>query len=169
MDAEQRRKTILTRLSAAKQPVSASSLAAEFSVSRQIIVGDIALLRASGHEITSTPRGYRLSESSGRLTRRIACRHDSSAARAELCAIVDEGCTVKDVIVEHPIYGQLTGRLDLSSRHDVDNYLMAAMSKAARPLSVLTEGIHLHTLLCPDEASFRRVEDRLKAMGILIS
>ncbi len=168
MDAEQRRHTILTRLEQADRPVSATSLAAEFSVSRQIIVGDIALLRASGHEITATPRGYRITQPTGRIVRRIACRHSSSATRAELCAIVDEGCTVKDVIVEHPIYGQLAGQLDLSSRHDVEEYIIAALNKDAKPLSILTEGIHLHTLLCPDEAAFQRVRERLKTMGILM-
>ena len=165
MDAEQRRNTILTKLEQADQPLSASSLAAVLSVSRQIIVGDVALLRASGHEITSTPRGYRL----GRLVRRITCRHEASATRAELCAIVDEGCTVKDVIVEHPIYGQLIGQLDLSSRHDIEEYVIATLKKSARPLSLLTDGLHSHTLLCPDEDAYLRVKERLRTMGILSS
>ena len=169
MDAEQRRNTILTKLEQADRPLSASSLAADLSVSRQIIVGDVALLRASGHEITSTPRGYRLARPSGRLVRRITCRHESSATRAELCAIVDEGCTVKDVIVEHPIYGQLIGQLDLSSRHDIEEYVIATLKKSARPLSLLTDGLHSHTLLCPDEDAYLRVKERLRTMGILSS
>lgn len=168
MDAGQRRNSILNKLENAAGPLSASALAAQLSVSRQIIVGDIALLRASGHEITSTPRGYRLAAPSGRIVRRIACRHDSPASRAELLAIVDEGCTVKDVIVEHPIFGQLTGQLDLSSRHDVEEYVIASMKKGALPLSTLTDGIHLHTLLCPDEEAFSRVKDRLRNMGVLL-
>ncbi|MBQ7535673.1 MAG: transcription repressor NadR [Stomatobaculum sp.] len=167
MDAEQRRNTILNRLENADGPLSASALAAVFSVSRQIIVGDVALLRASGHEISSTPRGYRLAKPSGRLVRRIACRHDDAATRAELCAIVDEGCTVKDVIVEHPIYGQLTGQLGLSSRYDIEKYVISTLSKSARPLSLLTDGAHFHTLLCPNEAAFERVKDRLRTMGVL--
>ena len=40
--------------------LSAGELAARFDVSRQIIVGDIAILRAGGEEILSTARGYRL-------------------------------------------------------------------------------------------------------------
>ena len=169
MDAEQRRNTIMTKLEQADHPLSASSLAADLSVSRQIIVGDVALLRASGHEITSTPRGYRLAGPSGRLVRRITCRHEASATRAELCAIVDEGCTVKDVIVEHPIYGQLIGQLDLSSRHDIEEYVIATLKKSARPLSLLTDGLHSHTLLCPDEDAYLRVKERLRTMGILSS
>ncbi len=58
MDAARRRKTITHILEEAKAPVSAASLAKEFSVSRQIIVGDVALLRAGGLDIAATPRGY---------------------------------------------------------------------------------------------------------------
>ena len=60
MDAVQRRAALSDYLSQAAGPVSASVLAARFSVSRQIIVGDIALLRAGGLDIAATPRGYLL-------------------------------------------------------------------------------------------------------------
>lgn len=56
MRAEERRQAIRELLQRAKQPVSATALAAQFSVSRQIIVGDIALLRAAGADISATPR-----------------------------------------------------------------------------------------------------------------
>ena len=58
MRAEERRQAIRELLQNSKQPVSASVLAARFAVSRQIIVGDIALLRAAGADISATPRGY---------------------------------------------------------------------------------------------------------------
>ena len=58
MEAASRRQAILDRLRTADRPVSASALAAGLNVSRQIIVGDIALLRAGGAEISATPRGY---------------------------------------------------------------------------------------------------------------
>ena len=48
MEAASRRQAILDRLRTADRPVSASALAAGLNVSRQIIVGDIALLRADG-------------------------------------------------------------------------------------------------------------------------
>ena len=84
---------------------------------------------------------------------------------AELCAVVDQGCSVVDVIVEHPVYGQLTGPLQLSSRYDVGQFL--SRSTGARPLSDLTGGIHLHTLSCPDEDAFCRVREALGTLGIL--
>ncbi|MER2026011.1 MAG: HTH domain-containing protein [Lachnospiraceae bacterium] len=57
MQAELRRQNIIEALRSSSGPVSAGRLAAMFGVSRQIIVGDIALLRASGTDITATPRG----------------------------------------------------------------------------------------------------------------
>ena len=58
MNADSRRKEILQLLERQSGPLSAGRLAGRLGVSRQIIVGDIALLRASGTDITATPRGY---------------------------------------------------------------------------------------------------------------
>ena len=85
-----------------------------------------------------------------------------------LNAIVDQGCTVEDVIVEHPIYGQLTGPLHLTSRYEVSQFISRSAKEDARPLSNLTEGIHLHTVTCPDEDAFRRVKEKLRELGILL-
>ncbi len=102
------------------------------------------------------------------MVKRIACRHSAEDMEAELNAVVDQGCTVVDVIVEHPIYGQLTGPLHLSSRYDVARFIARSAEEDALPLSNLTEGIHLHTLLCPDEAAFLRVRAALGELGILL-
>ena len=168
MRAEERRQAIAKRLQNARQPVSAAALAAEFSVSRQIIVGDVALLRAGGADISATPRGYVVLKPGKGLTCRVACRHDAGGMEAELNAMVDNGCTVADVIVEHPIYGQLTGPLQLSSRYEVRQFLERTARYGAQPLSMLTEGIHLHTLLCPDQAACDRVYRALGELGVLV-
>ena len=166
MQAKARREAILNTLSTRPAPVSASVLAAQFSVSRQVIVGDIALLRAGGADISATPRGYVRHHDVSGILRKVATRHKSDQTEAELNAIVDQGCTVIDVIVEHPIYGQITGPLELSNRYDVSQFLLR--SAQTQPLSVLTEGIHLHTLSCPDEAAFTRVQNALRALGVLL-
>jgi len=70
--------------------------------------------------------------------------------------------------VEHPIYGQLTGPLQLSSRYDVAQFIARCAQADAKPLSDLTEGIHLHTLSCPDEAALRRVREALRNMDVLV-
>ena len=168
MQAEARRQAILKLLRQAPRPVSAGNLAERFSVSRQVIVGDVALLRAAGADITATPRGYVIQAAPGGLLRQMACRHGAAGMEAELSAMVDNGCTVLDVIVDHPVYGQLTGSLQLSSRYDVQQFLARCARFDARPLSNLTDGIHLHTLACPDEAAYERVLSALRRLGILV-
>ena len=167
MDGKQRREEVLDAIRRSEGPISASTLAERFEVSRQIIVGDVALLRAAGEAVTATPRGYVLS-SPGGLVRKVACLHSGEDMGRELNAIVDQGCTVLDVVVEHPLYGQLSGALRLSSRYDVARFLERCAASDARPLSALTEGIHNHTLSCPDEAAFQRVRDALRNLGFLL-
>ena len=146
MDAAARRAAILSRLEQTDHPVSAAALAREFAVSRQIIVGDVALLRAGGADIAATPRGYLLGRGSSGIERRVACVHAPGDMERELNAIVDAGGEVVDVIVEHPVYGQLTGLLGVRSRYDVQEFLTRVEAHGARPLSDLTGGIHLHTI-----------------------
>ena len=168
MRSDDRRKAIADILRTADGPISASALAEKFSVSRQIIVGDIALLRSSGEEIVATPRGYVAPREAHGLVRHVAVMHTPEEMEAELNAIVDQGCTVVDVIVEHPLYGQLTGSLQLSSRYDVAQFIARSQSADAMPLSQLTDGLHLHTLLCSSESAFQRVTARLREQGILL-
>ena len=168
MRAEERRQAIQDILQHSPQPVSAGTLAARFSVSRQIIVGDVALLRAAGADISATPRGYVIQKFPSGLIRQVACSHNGAEMETELNAMVDQGCTVLDVIVDHPIYGQLTGPLQLSSRYDVAQFIVRCAQADAQPLSNLTEGIHLHTLSCPNEDAFRRVQSALREMGVLL-
>lgn len=168
MEADSRRQAILDRLCTADRPVSASALAAGLNVSRQIIVGDIALLRAGGAEISATPRGYVLPRATDGITRTIACRHTLAQTGQELDILVDNGCTVLDVIVEHPVYGQLTGQLQISSRYDVEQFLARIRDSDAAPLSMLTGGLHLHTLCCPNEDAYTRACAALKAAGLLL-
>ena len=168
MTAEQRRSRISARLHESHQPISATALARELGVSRQIIVGDIALLRAGGAEISATPRGYVLPRATDGITRTIACRHTLAQTGQELDILVDNGCTVLDVIVEHPVYGQLTGQLQISSRYDVEQFLARIRDSDAAPLSMLTGGLHLHTLCCPNEDAYTRACAALKAAGLLL-
>lgn len=168
MDALERRKVIACRLEQSDGPVSATVLAKECGVSRQIIVGDVALLRAGGMDIAATPRGYILPSHAPGLIRTLAARHHGDQMEAELNAIVDQGCTVIDVIVEHPIYGQLTGPLRLANRYEVRQFVERCREQDVAPLSLLTEGIHLHTIACPDEAAYERVKCALREMNVLL-
>ena len=167
MQADERRKRILQNLQDSEGPVSAGRLAGLFGVSRQIIVGDVAILRAAGSDIIATPRGYILNVQAEGILRRIPCRHSAEDMYKELQIMVDNGCLVKDVIVEHPVYGQLAGELNISTRHDVSEFMRRVKQKDASPLSDLTGGIHLHTVLFPDQEAYERVVQNLREAGFL--
>ena len=149
-------------------PISASALAAKLGVSRQIVVGDVALLRAGGAEIEATPRGYQFHPTPGGYTGILACVHRTAdEMRTELYTVVDQGGVVVDVAVENPLYGELRGNLNLASRYDVDTFITQATNTPECLLSRMTGGVHLHTLRCPDEETFQRIEAALREKGIL--
>ena len=168
MTAQQRRAEIEALLRQADGPVSAGALAGRFSVSRQIVVGDIALLRASGAPITATPRGYVMGAPGPGLRRTVACVHSAADTGRELTLIVDQGGEVVDVVVEHPIYGELRGPLCLRTREDVEEFLRRVEGGSAKLLSALTDGIHLHTIACPDQGTMDRVLSALGQAGFLL-
>lgn len=166
---EARRAALLHALESSQGPLSASSLAKRFGVSRQVIVGDVALLRAAQQEICATPRGYLLERPAVQgLHRTVACCHIGPAPlQDELYTVVDCGCALLDVMVEHSVYGELRGQLHIFSRLDADNFLKKLAVSGAAPLSLLTGGVHLHTLSCPSEGAFAETCRRLASKGIL--
>lgn len=171
MNAKERRAQILTLLRETDEPFSAAAIAAHFSVSRQIIVGDIALLRAAGASILATPRGYLMEhpKNAGQVEKRIAACHSADRMGEELYTIVDLGGIVLDTTVEHSVYGEICVPLLLFSRFDVDEFLRKCRTSGARPLCDLTEGVHLHTIRCTDEATMSRIEQALQAKGLLVT
>lgn len=171
MDGKERRHLLLAKLTAADEPLTGTVLAQMLGVSRQIVVGDIAIMRAAGSEIIATPQGYILP--SGKHTRvstvKIACRHDWQNLAEELAIIIDHGGKVVDVIVEHPVYGELRANLMLASRRDLAEFLRKLDDSGAAPLSIVTGGIHLHTIEVPSAAVLQEIEAALNKRGILYS
>lgn len=162
-----RKTKIMEIISSSDKPVSASKIAKELGVSRQIIVGDVALLRASGEDITATPRGYILDTNrSNHYT--IAVQHNNDQLEEELNTIVDLGGKVEDVIVEHPLYGEIKGNLHIYSRYDVSKFMSAVKDRDVTPLSLLTDGVHLHTITAPDEETLERIKEALDEKHILL-
>lgn len=168
MDSIHRREKVLDTIQESAKPISASALASLFHVSRQLIVGDVALLRASGHTIIATPRGYlwEKKERNG-ITSTIAVVHGEHAIAEEIYTVIDLGGSFIDVIVEHPLYGQLCGKLHLYSRYDAKQFLENIHRTKAAPLSNLTNGLHLHTIRCSDKEVLARIMKALKEKGFL--
>lgn len=162
-----RKEQIVQIIQQSDKPISASSLAKLLGVSRQIIVGDVALIRATGTNIIATPRGYVLDNQENDKTYTIAVIHQKENLADELYTIVDLGGSIIDVIVEHPIYGQLTGKLHISSRYDVDQFMNKVNTSDAKPLSQLTDGLHLHTIQCQNHEIYKRIIHALDQKGYL--
>jgi len=169
MDARTRREYILETIGTREKPVSATSLAKELNVSRQVIVGDVSLLRAGGYDIIATARGYMIPKhnDANKYFAKVACQHESKSAADELYTIVDLGAVVVNVIVEHGVYGEITGSLNLASRKEVDAFISKVNSSEVKLLSELTMGAHLHTIACRDKAHFDAVYWALKDGGFL--
>lgn len=165
-----RRRRILQRLRGQSGTIPASALAREFRVSRQCLVQDVAILRASGEEIWATPRGYRMSrppKSSGHRAV-LACRHAPEDTEEELKILVDHGVRVLDVVVEHELYGELRGELSLESRADVEEFMRRWRSTKATLLSALTHGVHLHNVEARRPELIAQAKAQLQARGFLL-
>ncbi|ADU29697.1 transcription repressor NadR [Evansella cellulosilytica] len=151
---EERRNKILSMLKEREAPQTGGALAEELNVSRQVIVQDISLLKAKNIPIIATNHGYILSEKPSKqepLTRIVACYHPPERTEEELFLLVDHGITVRDVKVEHPIYGDITASVMVSNRKEVKLFIENIITTKASYLSELTDGIHLHTLEAKSE------------------
>jgi len=167
--ADTRRDQIVEIIRGASEPVTGGELAARLGVSRQIIVQDMAILRAAGEPIIATPRGYLTTPlSSGKALVRevLAVQHTREQIEAELTALVDLGIRVVDVVVDHPVYGELRGLLMIESRADVRHFLQRL--EGAEPLMALTRGVHLHTVEASRQGAIEEGRQALRQLGILL-
>lgn len=167
--ADERRKKIVEMLKRTDTPLSGTRLSEALGVSRQIIVQDIALLRAENEEIIATARGYYIrKEPEERAERVIWVSHNDAQIEQELTIFADLGVWVKDVIVEHPVYGVITGLLNVRSRRDVKEFMKRYRTSQAPPLLVFTNGAHGHTAEAESEEVLDEAEEELRRAGIEI-
>lgn len=164
MTGGERRQQIVNTIMLSGQPISGSDLAARYHVIRQVIVQDIALLRAAGYDILSTARGYMM-HVQPKVRRVITVCHTDAQIEEELNTIVDMGGRVLDVFVHHEIYGDLRTPLCISSRRDVAQFLDRLSNGQSRTLNSLTCGLHSHTLEADNEEVLDLVVKELEAKG----
>ena len=168
MDNSARREKILQLLQGSPSPITGTALAKACDVSRQIIVGDVALLRAQGTAIISTPRGYQLvTPADPGCTRVFVCCHGLDLMEAELNAIVDNGGVVHNVVIEHEVYGNLEGTLNLHSRRDIQQYIKRMNDSHAEMLSTISGGIHTHLVEAATEEELDAIGQALRDLGVL--
>ncbi|MRX71408.1 HTH domain-containing protein [Bacillus lacus] len=167
----QRRNLLLNWLKTAENPMKGSELARRTNVSRQVIVQDISLLKALNEPIIATSQGYiyhsKETPPIQQHEKLVACRHSPQQTVDELYLIVDFGVLVKDVIIEHPVYGDLTASIMVSNRREVDEFMEKIRASKASYLSQLTDGLHLHTLAADTPEKLQQVKKALQAAGYL--
>lgn len=166
MNGEERRNQILHILETSKTPVSGTRLAKEFDVSRQVIVQDIALIRARDIDIGSTNRGYVVNNKE-QAKRVFKVHHSEEETEKELQLMVDLGGTVCDVFVYHKTYGVIRGDLKIKSRYDIGCYLDKIRSGKSSLLMKVTSGYHYHTVTAESTEVLDRIQDALGEAGFL--
>lgn len=171
MLSEERREKIIALLKERQDPITGSELSKIFEVSRQVIVQDIALIRAQGYHILATPNGYIIPgtlKKAGKL-KTVLCKHGGyDEMEEELKIMVDMGARVVDVMIDHPIYGRIRRPLMICSRIDVEDFMENVRRDKAEPLSALTGGEHMHTLEISNDRAYRRMIEILSEKGYFV-
>lgn len=170
MDGKSRREKILKILELSDKPVTGTVLAKQLGVSRQIIVQDIALLRAKENEnLFATTRGYFLQERKRKARRTFTVCHNEDKVEEELNIFVDCGGRVLNVIVEHGVYGFITADLIVTNRMDVKEFMKQLQRKKTTLLSQLTGGVHTHTVEADSEEILDCIEEQLRIHHYLVA
>lgn len=171
MTGEKRRNLILQMLQEQDTPLSGTALANEFHVSRQVIVQDIALMRAESHDILSTNRGYifrRENHSLSMPKRVFFVHHSSDQVLEEFMTIIDLGGRILDVVVEHDIYGQICVDLLIENARDAREFHEKMKLSKSSPLMALTGDCHYHTVAAPSEKLLDLIGQELDNKGYLL-
>ena len=167
MDTSERRSKIFDELKKSKRAIPAKEFAIDFGVSRQIIVGDMAVIRANHPEIISTNRGYILGEKSS-YTREFKVKHGPDRVKEELTIIVDHGGTVKNVSISHRAYGRISAEMSISSRQDVIEFVERLVDSKSTLLGSVTSGYHYHLVEASGEKRLDLIEEKLDEAGFLV-
>ena len=166
MTGTDRRNAIVEQIRSSDAPVSGKALAAMYDVSRQVIVQDIAVLRAAGNEIVSTCRGY-ICQGSHRASRVIRVKHTDDEIIEELNTIVDFGGTAEDVFISHNVYGTLRAELGIRTRKQVMDFVEDIKAGQSSPLKNITSGSHFHTISAESEEILDAIEEEQRKKHFL--
>ena len=167
MTGSERRDQIVKRIQKSEVPVSGTQLAKEYEVSRQVIVQDIALIRAAGHEIISTNRGYILNAPQS-VSRIFKVHHTDEEVEEELCTIVDLGGKVVNVMVNHRVYGHMEAEIHINSRRKVMEFVEDIKQGKSSPLKNITSNYHYHLVEADSEETLDLIEEALRQKKFLV-
>lgn len=169
MNSVERRDEIVNILHEVKVPIKGTEIAEKYNVTRQVIVRDIAILRAKGIDIMATPDGYILNRDNNKIRKIIAVNHNESEMFDEMSVIVKYGGIIEDVIVEHPLYGEIKGMLMVKNLNELNKFIDKYKNQKAHLLSVLTNGVHLHTIAADTNEDMEAIIQELKDKNFIVS
>ena len=167
MTGTERRNQIVEHIKESAVPVSGTALAKTFDVSRQVIVQDIALIRAAGYDIISTHKGYLLNEPIS-VNRIFKVQHTDEQTEEELYSIVDLGGSVKNVMVNHRVYGHMEAILNITSRRKAAEFIDDIKRGKSSPLKNITSDYHYHEVEADSEETLNMIEAVLREKGFLL-
>lgn len=168
-DAESRRNELIIILRESNGPVSGSALSKRLGVSRQVIVQDVALLRAANVNVFATPKGYILYErpEAERCRRTFIVKHDREEIMEELSLIVDNGGKVLNIVVPHDVYGQIQADLIIENKADIASFYKKIKNSKDGPLSAITGGVHIHLVEAATEKILDNIARDLTEAGLM--
>lgn len=164
-----RRDNILELLLESTEPLKGSDIAKKYTVTRQIIVKDIAILRAEGKNIIATPDGYIINKNENKFKAIIAVTHTEEEMFDEMNIVIKYGGIIEDVIVEHPLYGEITGMLMIKNYNELNKFIQKYKEQRAKLLSVLTNGVHLHTIAAQSQEDIKLIISELREYKFIVS
>lgn len=166
MNGAERREQIINLIKNSSTPIAGTELAKQMGVSRQVIVQDMALIRANGIEVISTNRGYVIQQKK-EVCRVFKVIHTNEQVEEELNLFVDLGGKVEDVFVYHKVYGVIKVDMNVKSRRDVKIYMDEISSGKSKNLMSLTSNYHYHTISAEDEQTLDLIQEELNKKGFL--
>ena len=169
MNSIERRDNIVKLLLNSSIPIKGTDIADKYNVTRQVIVKDIAILRAKGFNIMATPDGYIVNRNDGKVKTIIAVKHKESEMFDEMSTVIKYGEVIEDVIVEHSLYGEIKGVLMVKNLNELNKFIAKYSSQEGRLLSVLTNGVHLHTISAETSEDIEAIISELKAKNFIVS
>ena len=169
MNSIDRRDNIIKLLLESNEPLKGSVIAKKYSVTRQVIVKDIAILRAKGKNIIATPDGYIINKNENKVKAIIAVTHTEEEMFDEMSIVIKYGGIIEDVIVEHPLYGEITGMLMIKNYNELNKFIQKYKEQRAKLLSVLTNGVHLHTIAAENEEDINLIISELRKCNFIVS
>jgi len=169
MNSIERREDIFKLLLKSEAPLKGVDIAKNYSVTRQVIVRDIAILRAKGHNIMATPDGYIVNKNDNKVKAIIAVNHREDQMIEEMSIVIKYGGIIEDVIVEHPLYGEIRGMLMIKNYNELNKFAKKYNNQEARLLSVLTKGVHIHTIAAESNEDIEAIISELREHDFIVS